>query len=651
MLDSDGFLELPTSEGSWFHAGAAPIPVTDLVGSSGGYVLLAPGGVGKTTVLNELKRLEPAAVAVDLGLFDKSGMHRALAEALDRGAPVYLDGLDVVAREEPAVFRIVEHYLAKPEAARVCWRLACRPAVWDVSLAASLRHSLPDFEELTLLPLSRVAAVSLVARVGAAGFLDAFTRADLGRLAASSMQFEAAARQWGATRTLPESHYAAVDYEVRQLLAEPNPQVRPTLPLDRRLRIAARLAAMSIFGRINRFAQTAQPVSAGRQYLGELPSTPEPDEPGNPVTLEQLEEVVGTALFDPAADGAVMFRHQQYAEFLAARYVIERGITRAQLRSLLGIQQSDRVPGALAGVTAWLAAMAPDLAEDLIAANPIVLTQTGVEIPSDDVRAAVVDALLATAARADIEPDWGLDLTGLTYSGLEDQLRRRLDDGLWQPEGVWWMSRLAEVGRCDGLADRLLAEALDTRWKPWARRQAAAAVASFNQDAVTVQLTALLSLEPTEDPADELLASGVEALYPRLMSTADLLEVLRPRRNTSLVGAYLVLLGELSERIPTPDLPTVLAWASERVKLGEQAYGRLIRHLVQSAGRIGTLHRYLRHSPALSWQSMRNTGSRGTATTRRRGWMRIPTAVASWPCSWPSNSTRTTCMRCGSLTC
>jgi hypothetical protein len=49
--------------------------------------------------------------------------------------------------------------------------------------------------------------------------------------------------------------------------------------------------------------------------------------------------------------------------------------------------------------------MAPDLVEDLIAANSIVLTQTGVEIPSDDVRAVVVDALLATAARADIEPD------------------------------------------------------------------------------------------------------------------------------------------------------------------------------------------------------------------------------------------------------
>jgi hypothetical protein len=66
------------------------------------------------------------------------------------------------------------------------------------------------------------------------------------------------------------------------------------------------------------------------------------------------------------------------------------------------------------------------------------------------------------------------------------------------------------------------------------------------------------------------------------VTTTDLLEVLRPRRNTSLVGAYLVLLGELSERIPVPDLPAVFCWASERVKSGEQAYGRLFRHLVQS---------------------------------------------------------------------
>jgi hypothetical protein len=111
---------------------------------------------------------------------------------------------------------------------------------------------------------------------------------------------------------------------------------------------------------------------------------------------------------------------------------------------------------------------------------------------------------------------------------------------------------------------------------------AAAAVASFNRDAVTIQLTALLTLEATEDLDDELLASGIGALYPRLMSTADLLEVLRPRRNTSPVGAYVVLLGELCGRIPTTDVPAVLGWAGERVRFGEAAYGWLVRHLVQS---------------------------------------------------------------------
>lgn len=76
--------------------------------------------------------------------------------------------------------------------------------------------------------------------------------------------------------------------------------------------------------------------------------------PGTRSRSINSRRVIGTALFDPAADGAVTFRHQQYAEFLAARYVTERGVTRAQLWSLLGIQQSDRIPGALAGVTAWM---------------------------------------------------------------------------------------------------------------------------------------------------------------------------------------------------------------------------------------------------------------------------------------------------------
>jgi hypothetical protein len=586
VLDRHGFLDLAPGSESWFGGGVQPISVTELVASDDSamsFVLLASGGVGKSTVLEALRALEPTGVVVDLRMFDKSGMHRELAVAIERDGPVYLDGLDVIASAEPSVFPILEHHMTSSAGQRVRWRLACRPAAWDVSLAAALKRTLPGFQELKLLPLSRAAAAALLMRAEVPdGFLDAVADAKLGRLAASAMRFEAAAKQWRDVRSLPTSHLAAVEYEVEQFLIETGTSVQRSVPLDRRRRIAMRLAAMSVFGSINRFGRTVEPAAPGRQYIDGLPSTPEPDEPGTPITPTQVNEVIGTTLFDAAPDAALAFRHQQYAEYLAARYVVDRKITHAQLRGLLGVRDDGRVPGVLAGVTAWLAAIAPGLVEDLVAANAVALVQTGVEIPSDDVRAAVVRALLTKASEGDTDPDWGLDLTALAYPGLTVDLRQHLTDGLSHTEEVWWIGRLAEAGRCDELGEDLLNAVLDPRWAPWTRRPGAAAIASFGDDAVMSRMRPLLSLEPDEDPDDELLAAGIEALYPTLLSTSELLEVLRPRRNTNLVGAYLVLLGQLSDQIPADDLPTVLRWAARRVSDGESAYGRFIPQLVHS---------------------------------------------------------------------
>lgn len=46
----------------------------------------------------------------------------------------------------------------------------------------------------------------------------------------------------------------------------------------------------------------------------DLPSDPEPEEPGTPVTPAQYEEVLGTDVFDAAPDATVSFRHQTYAD-------------------------------------------------------------------------------------------------------------------------------------------------------------------------------------------------------------------------------------------------------------------------------------------------------------------------------------------------
>jgi hypothetical protein len=585
VLDVDGFLQAPRAEISWWYGGQQPIPVADLA-DAGSFVLLAPGGAGKTTVLSALRSREPSATVVDLSLYDKSGMHRELATAIDLGQPVYLDGLDVVAREDPAALRILQSHLVKPEARAVPWRLACRPAAWDTRLTAAVSGALNDFQEFALLPLDRVAAAALCERVGAsAGFVDVVSEAKLGRLAASALWFQAAAEQWRDSKTLPGSPLAAIEYEVDRLLADVGPAASPTLPLDRKLRIAMRMAAMTVFGGINRYARFGE-AAAGRCPVGTLPSTSEPDEPGVPIGPEMYAEVLDTALFDAAAGGAVAFRHEQYAEYLAARYVVGRSsVTRAQVGDLLRTGTDGQVPGVFGGVLAWLLALRPELVGHLVAVNAHLLAQTGVELPSDEVRGVITSALLETARAGDTEPEWGYDLSPLVHPTLESTLRRHLAAGLTDAGHLWWVARLAEAAGCSGVTEPLLAEALTEKWPAWARRPAVAAVATCGDLATVNALSPLLRLDADLDPDDDLLAAAIEALYPRLLSTAALLEVLRPRTNRSLVGAYLVLLTRLPDQFAVGDLPEILEWASELTPIAGDGYGLFPERLVDVAWR------------------------------------------------------------------
>ena len=97
-------------------------------------------------------------------------------------------------------------------------------------------------------------------------------------------------------------------FEVGQLLEETGSRRPPTVPQDRPRRLAGRLAAMTVFGQADRFTAAPQPPP-GTPKIADLPSDPEPDDPGRAATPEEFTEVLGTALFDAAADAAVSRTH------------------------------------------------------------------------------------------------------------------------------------------------------------------------------------------------------------------------------------------------------------------------------------------------------------------------------------------------------
>jgi hypothetical protein len=589
VLDEAGFLDAAMATAWWVPAGDRLQATTELCRQTGSFVLLAAEGTGKTFVLDSLREREPEAVRVNLATLDRSGTRGRLEEASAGSVPVYLYGLDSAVRQDSAVSGILQECLAEPHAAGTFWRLGCGPAIWHAGLAQAFRSFLMPFRELRLLPVTREAAAALAAEVigDPKGFVDAVASARLGRaLAASPRRLQAVARYWEENRgVLAASQLDAIRLEIDHLLQETGiRQPGSVVPQDRRRRLAARLAAMMVFGKAVRFTSDSQSLPGAPQggilHSGWLPSSPEADQPGQKVAPAEYDEVLGTALFDAGAGSGVTFRHQQHAEFLAAEYVSTRPVTRGQLPVLLGMTADGAVPPSLAGVAAWIAVLAPGLAEGFPAANALALAKAAVEFPSPAFRAAVVDGILAEAASGNAYPLTG-DLRPLVHPGLEAQLAEWLGRGVTRPEELWWVSMLAAAGGCRSLAGDLTRLLVGGNWRAWARRVGVRAVTALGDDRDLLLLKDLARLGADCDPVDSVLADVIGALYPRLMATAEALSLLRPQRNAGPVGPYSDFLGRLASQIPAADIPAALSWAAERVPDGPDAFGSLIPRLVR----------------------------------------------------------------------
>jgi len=240
MLDEPGFLDAAMATAWWVAPEEHPVPVTELCGQEESFVLLAADGTGKTTVLRSLRAREPGAVEVNLSTLGKAEIRGKLEAAVAGGAPVYLDAVDSAARLEPAVYGILQECLTTADAARVPWRLACRPAAWDPGLTEALRSCSRPFRELRLLPLTRTAAIGVAAEEvsNPGGFVEALVLAGLGRLAASPMRLKTVARIWEDTGSLAASQLEAIRLEIDHLLQETGGRwPRPAVPDDRRRRL------------------------------------------------------------------------------------------------------------------------------------------------------------------------------------------------------------------------------------------------------------------------------------------------------------------------------------------------------------------------------------------------------------------------------
>lgn len=597
-----GLLDSGTLSRDWY-TGELPQLATDLIGTSDSYVLLAPAGAGKTTLIDELKRQEPDSHSIDLSDSQQSLIEQIrLLTSIDLAAQdspsvrtIFVDAVDEALQVDPTTDNTLGALLRQPGANHLAWRFVCRPGSWTVRLATKLKAALPGLKELELLPLS-LADIEHLAGSNTEHFLAAVDRVRLTRLLAYPLPAMDLLEHWREVGQLPVSRSGAMEHAVTRMLTEGS-NSRPLGRLDdysRRL-IAERLAALSLFcgvgafvlGPVNhRRAASSLSVegSIGTSKLA-IASVPIQDEPGlSRLNGDDIREVLDTPLFAAAGHSAVSFVHQSYAEFLAASYLSRRRVTGQRLVSILGADANGLVPGPMIEVLGWLSASGLPALDVLIANNAKQLLSTaGLELVDDRVRERVVAALLRGAAEGTIDEGWRADTSVLSHPGLATQLHEAAE-AVSNDWVAFWICCLARHCVVVEVADDLLAIAFSTSLNATMRAEAVRAFADVAPQNGMGKLTPLLELDSGQDPDDEILAATLRALLPDAIDLTHLHRALRPRRTPNFIGGYTKLLSELPSLI-SPDyvLPTLTYALNRRPERDDRTFDRLIGGLLQRA--------------------------------------------------------------------
>jgi hypothetical protein len=552
--------------------------------------LLGEPGMGKTTTLaqekqtiqNHCDRVGAQLLWRDLAAFgDEGRLVRALFEGdviakwKQGNLPLYLilDSFDECHLRIETLSKVLLNELEELPVDRLFLFIACRPAHWPRSFENGLRQIWKEggFAAVELAPLRRrdVEQLAHASDVDAAKFLQEVAQRSATALAIRPVTLGFLLRAFKQGR-LPTERWPLY-LEGCNLLAQESDESREEsgqrgrLGPGARLAVASRLAALTLLS--NRDAiWLGQPAHeeehSNSVRLEELTGGDEEEESSGrrvPITDEAIRETLNSGLFGAAGPRLVGWAHRTYAEFLAALFLKRRKLPREQLASLFRHPEDagQLIVPQLQEVAAWLASQDDGFRDFLLETDPWILLRS--DALARPLRERLVQALMGTIERGtSLGGGWEASnhFHKLAHPGLGEQLRRYLRG---PPSAEHVLSLALNIANACGersLAPDCADIALDARFGMNERIHALQALGSMADEVVLPRLVPLaLSAEGGEDE-DHLREEAMTLLWPRHVSTEQLLDMLHTRPLHSYLGARFQAAWE--KRMPIPDLPLAL---------------------------------------------------------------------------------------------
>ena len=351
---------------------------------------------------------------------------------------------------------------------------------------------------------------------------------------------------------------------------------------DERMAVAARIAAVTIFA--DRYTiwigvgmgDVTDEDVAIRNLCGGSESVNDDE---IQVSEDTVRETLATGLFSSRGPKRMGWAHQTYAEFLAARYLVQRGMTLSQMMSLITHPDGKLVPR-LHETAAWLACMVPDVFQEIMKIDPEVLLRSDVATADKKDRADLVESLLILYdEEKSFDHDWAIrgQYQKLAHPGLAEQLRPYICDGAKNDVVRQVAINIAEACELQTLQGNLVDIALDPAQPVPIREAAAYAVVHIGDDTTKAKLKPLAIGEAENDYRDQLKGYGLQAVWPDHITAKELFTVLTPPKVENFYGAYETFLSsKLVQHLEPTDLLTALKWVE-----GQPTRDKLTHHFEQ----------------------------------------------------------------------
>ena len=532
-------------------------------------VILAEGGMGKTTLMEELKkRFYPGENGL---LINFSELH---AEALEREIDFFLtrqadntqekciliDGID----EHPGLFGPLCRKLRQIQENVKIW-LSSRECPEMQFFKRNMENNEMTFSTYLLAPFSRsdICWLTKSSKIDSDIFMTEVEKLGLTAFCASPIGCELLLNVYKSESTLCGKTLDDIwEKGIRRLCDQ------QTKPQGSSKGIS--YALTDIFNCAIRIALYAA-LSGKLIFCG---FDTESDAPAESLTLSDLasdkshvdllKTTLQRGLFSPCGDGCVRFVHATYLDYLTARALREEQVSQENLQKLLFDGDEKTVYPQREGIATWLSRFYPEIKNEILQKQPELLLspQAIGDVDHRELCRRLVE-------RVDKIGYYRMEGKAALFRLKKEQIESILEDYLREDSTTDEQQRLVSdiviKTQCNNLAKFFAERTLETERSLEKRVEDARVVANLNNEEAKRRLRNLLPIDPDLDKQNKLRGYLFYACWPDYLSVQELLDNLIVPRDFNTAGIYEFFFSyHLSENlhlVGSEEARALLSWA------------------------------------------------------------------------------------------